>query len=250
MSSAVSNQRRWSAVWLRSVWLVTALWLLVSYGGAAQDPEDALSGGLGELAPTGQVRASSAELSPPLAVTRAEPQTPFFPPGGGLEDLTQPSDGFDAEESLRRMLVALLIVVALICIVVFVLKRFMGGAPMLVDQKLGRVIGRIYLTPKAVLYLVKVGSKVLLIGTTPTAINLIAEMTGEELVAELDRTRTESVTPKVPFASQISQFLSKFGGAQRTDDEEAKLEEYLRDIKGQMAKLNALIGGSENEERE
>jgi flagellar biogenesis protein FliO len=247
----VSSQRRRSAQWLRSMWVVAALWLLFSCGGAAQDPGEPLGADLSEVAPAGQVRASSPELSPPpLANTRAQSQTPFLPLGGGLEDLAPAPDGFNAGDSVRRMLVALLIVVALICVVVFVLKRLMGGAPMLVDQKLGRVIGRIYLTPKAVLYLVRVGGKVLLIGTTPTTINLIAEMTGEELVAELDRTRSESVTPKVPFAGQVSQFLSKFGAAQRIGDEEAKLEEYLRDIKGQMAKLNALIGGSENEERE
>jgi len=244
----VSSQRRWSALWLRSMWLATTLWLLVSYGGVAQELGEPLTAGLGEVAPVGQVRASSSELSPPLSATRGESQTPFLPLGGGLEDLAPAPGGFNALESVRRMLVALLIVVALICIVVFVLKRLIGGAPVLLDQKLGRVVGRIYLSPKAVLYLVKVGSKVLLIGTTPTTINLIAEMTGEDLVAELDRTRSESVSPKIPFATQVSQFLSKFGGAQATGDEEAKLEEYLRDIKDQMAKLNALIGGSEDEE--
>ena len=158
-------------------------------------------------------------------------------------------DWFSARESVWRTFVALLVVLALICLSVFVLKRLIGGAPVFLDQRLGRVIGRIHLSPKAILYLVKVGDKVLVIGTTPTAISLVAEVTDPETVSQMEGTRAvESAAVKAPPGGRMVRFFSKFSGAQRTVDEDVRFEEYLRDIRGQMEKLNALIGGPEDEE--
>ena len=231
-------------------WHVAGLCFVLSLCSAPPAQEESSSAGQNELATGVQAQGSTPELSsPPPETARTEPQSPFAPLVGGAGDLARAPDRDNVGESARRMLVALLLVIALICVAFFVLKRLMGGTPILLDQKLGRVIGRIYLSPKAVLYLVKVGGKVLLIGTTPTTIGLIAEISSDEIVAEMKRTPPESGSARMPFAGHVSQFLSRFSGPQRTGDEEAKLEEYLRDIKGQMAKLSALIGGSEDEEQ-
>jgi len=233
-------------------WQLVALCLVLPHCAAALAQEESSSAGPNKLAIEPRPQESSPELSspPPPASARTETQSPFSPLIAEPADLGLAPDRFNAGESVRKMLVALLVVIAVMCIVVFVLKRLMGSTPVLLDQRLGRVIGRIYLTPKAVLYLVNVGGKVLLIGTTPTSINLIAEVTGDDILPEMERARPESISPRmIPFATHIAQFISKFSGPQRTGDEEAKLEEYLRDIKGQMAKLSALIGGSEDEEQ-
>jgi len=159
-------------------------------------------------------------------------------------------DWLNARESAWKMFVALLVVLALICVSVFVLKRVMGGGPVFLDQKLGRVIGRIHLSPKAVLYLVKIGGKVLVVGTTPTAISLVAEVTDPEIVSQMEGTRrAEPGSVRAPLAGRMGRLFSRFGEeAQPTVDEEVRFEEYLRDIKGQMEKLSALIGGAEDEE--
>jgi flagellar biogenesis protein FliO len=160
------------------------------------------------------------------------------------------ADWLNARESAWKMFVALLIVLALICISVFVLKRVMGGRPVFLDQRLGRVIGRIHLSPKAVLYLVKIGGKVLVVGTTPTAITLVAEVTDPEIVSQMEGTRRAPPgSVRAPFAGRLGRLFSKFGEeAQPTVEEDARFEDYLRDIKGQMEKLSALMGGAEDEE--
>ena len=193
-------------------------------------------------------------LGEPAALPEVGPSDP-----GGLElpsPLTSAPEGqpfagdwLNARESGWRMLVALLLVLALICIMVFVLKRVAGGGPVFLDQRLGRVIGRIPLGPKAILYLVRVGGKILVVGTTPTAISLVAEITDPEIVNQMEGTRAaESGRIKTPFGGRMSRLFSKFSRVERSVDEEVRFEEYLRDIRGQMEKLSALVGGREDEE--
>lgn len=185
-------------------------------------------------------------------ITPSEPDTLQIPSPLTAQPEGEPfgADWLNARESAWKMFVALLIVLALICVSVFVLKRVMGGAPVFLDQRLGRVIGRIHLSPKAVLYLVKIGGKILVVGTTPTAINLVAEVTDPEIVSQMEGTRRAEPGPvRPPFAGRVGRLFSRSGEeAQPTADEEVRFEEYLRDIKGQMEKLSALIGGAEDEE--
>ena len=206
--------------------------------GAAEQPSETLPPDeiLGE--PPTPSEGAQADLQPTSPLT-GEPEV----------DQSFGGDWLNTGESVWRTFVALLVVLALICLSVFVLKRLIGGAPVFLDQRLGRVIGRIHLSPKAILYLVKVGDKVLVIGTTPTAISLVAEVTDPEIVSQMEGTRTvESAAVKALTGGRMVRFFSKFSGAQRTVEEDVRFEEYLRDIRGQMEKLNALIGGPEDEE--
>jgi flagellar biogenesis protein FliO len=157
---------------------------------------------------------------------------------------------FDLLDSVRKMAVALLLVIALLCLAVLLFKRVTKGVPLFLDQRVGRVVGRIYLNPKAILYLVKIADRVLVIGANPTTISLIAEITDPEMVRAMERTHPEPGTARSSFASHFRQFHARFSGVQQAAEEEAKLEEHLRDIKDQMAKLQTLIGGgSGNEEQ-
>ena len=207
--------------------------------GAAEQPSETLPPDeiLGE--PPTPSEGAQADLQPTSPLT-GEPEV----------DQSFGGDWLNTGESVWRTFVALLVVLALICLSVFVLKRLIGGAPVFLDQRLGRVIGRIHLSPKAVLYLVKIGGNVLVVGTTPSAISLVAEVTDPEIVSQMEGTRrAEPGSVRVPFAPRVGRLFSRFGEeAQPTVDEEVRFEEYLRDIKGQMEKLSALIGGAEDEE--
>jgi flagellar biogenesis protein FliO len=206
----------------------------------AAEPDETLTTGemLGEPATLPEIGPSDpGNLQLPSPLTALPAGQPFA------------GDWLNARESGWRMLVGLLLVLALICIMVFALKRIVGGAPVFLDQRLGRVIGRIPLGPKAILYLVRVGGKILVVGTTPTAISLVAEITDPEIVNQMEGTRAaESARIKTPFGGRMGRFFSKSSQAERSVDEEVRFEEYLRDIRGQMEKLSALVGGREDEE--
>jgi flagellar biogenesis protein FliO len=173
-------------------------------------------------------------------------------PDSGLRFLGLRGDGetpeFDLVGSVRRMLVALLLALALICVGVLLFKRISRGAPIFMDQKIGRVVGRIHLNPKTILYLVKIADRILVIGANPTTITLITEIADPDLVKEMELARPEPVATKAPFGGHLRQFHARFSGDQQASKEDAKLEEHLRDIKDQMAKLKTLIGGSDEEE--
>ena len=74
-----------------------------------------------------------------------------------------------------RMILSLLVIIALIYLVVYILKKYsvstsIGGPGII------KVISFSYLRSKEALYLVKVGNKLLLLGVTSNSISLITEL--------------------------------------------------------------------------
>ena len=76
---------------------------------------------------------------------------------------------------MARGFAALLVVVALILGVFAGLRKFGRSSPMFAGVHLGRVIGRVGLTPRASLYFVRTGGRILLLGVTPNTISAVAE---------------------------------------------------------------------------
>ena len=78
-----------------------------------------------------------------------------------------------------RMILSLIVVLALIYLVVYILKRYSyPGAHGQSD--LIKIVSFSYLRTKEMLYIVKVGEKLLLLGVTPNSINLITELEEED----------------------------------------------------------------------
>lgn len=250
--------RSGSCWWLRLAWPVATLCLILLNCSMAQSQEESSSAEPAEVSaipsdegtPVVPTEAPAVEQMPgePPESAPSEPDSQLFPLTDEPEDRPSEADRIPVRETAMRMLIWLLVVIAMICVFVLVLKRVTGGGAVFPDQRLGRVIGRIYLSPKAVLYLVKVGDRVLVIGTTPTTMSLISEISHPEIVGEMERTRPEPGSLGTLSAGRVGRFIAGFGAARQTGEQEVKFEEYLRDIKGQMEKLNALIGGSEDEE--
>jgi len=78
-----------------------------------------------------------------------------------------------------RMIISLLIIIALIYVVVYILKRYSYPTNPGTSELI-KVVSFSYLNPKEMLYLVKVGEKLLLLGVTPNNINLITEFNESE----------------------------------------------------------------------
>lgn len=217
-------------------------------GGEPTEPIGALSSELAPGEPPEPLESTSAKPEqPPPAADWLEREPVLFQAGGEGEALGRTPE-LNFLDSLKKMAVALLIVIALLCFAIWLFKRVTKGVPLFLDQNVGRVIGRIYLSPKAILYIVKIADRILIVGANPTAINLITEIADPVIVKEMERTRLEGRPTRSPFASYMSQFHDRFSGPKQASEEDAKLEEHLRDIKDQMAKLSALIGGTKDEE--
>jgi len=192
-------------------------------------------------------KAAPGTVSEQLPSPSPEVQPQFLQekPQGELPEPTR--EPLNLGSYARKTLVSLLLVIALLCLFFVMLKRITRGFPIFLDQKTGRVIGTIPLGARAALYLVKIANRVLVVGVSPATVTLVTEITDPETVQKLERGRHEGGTARLPFGSYLSQSRAGFSGDQKPTEEEAKLEEHLRDIKDQMAKLSALIGGSEGE---
>jgi len=82
--------------------------------------------------------------------------------------------------TIVKLILALVVVVGLIYLSIFLLKKFSNRTMPNTDQLI-KVIGRSYLTPKQSLYIVKLGAKYSVLGVGENAVNLIKELSPEEI---------------------------------------------------------------------
>jgi flagellar biosynthetic protein FliO len=82
--------------------------------------------------------------------------------------------------TIVKLILALVVVVGLIYLSIYLLKRLSGRNMPYADQLI-KVIGRSYLTPKQSLYVVKLGAKYAVLGVGENTVNLIKELSAEEV---------------------------------------------------------------------
>ena len=78
-----------------------------------------------------------------------------------------------------RGIIGLLVACGGVLVLGYLLRRFGGGSPLLAGPHLGQVLGRVHLSPKASLYFVQSGGRVLVIGVTQNSMARIAEFDAE-----------------------------------------------------------------------
>ena len=106
------------------------------------------------------------------------------------EDFLKAYDGVEEEETpqsvggecinlvsdaVRRMVMGLSVVLALILILYYLVRRFGKNVPALSGYSLGQVVGQVHLTRTATLHYVKSGGRILVIGVNDGGVNLVAE---------------------------------------------------------------------------
>jgi len=102
-----------------------------------------------------------------------------------------PSDiGFDANDArsapwYRTGLGALAVVLALIGVVFVLARRWLPSARIGSDHGIMRVAGRLAISPRQSLVLVRVGKRFVLVGVSPERVNAVCEIADAEEVAEL-----------------------------------------------------------------
>lgn len=142
--------------------------------------------------------------------------------------------GWSPWKSLAQVVAAFAVVLAMMILLNYLLGRFGKKVPILAGANLGAVIGRLYLSPKACLYFVRVKGKVLIVGVTPTSVSAVAELEASEfetapVSAALEAKGTPKAGPSSPAADKFLAQLKTFMGTNpqksgsREDDEIATL---------------------------
>lgn len=112
-----------------------------------------------------------------------------------------------SEVSYIKAFGALLLVLALIVLGGYLLRRFSPKASLLKGLSLADILGRVYLNPRATLYFVKTGGRVLVIGVTPAQINLVAEFDAsafQEVEEKPSETEADAQEKKNSFARLLA----------------------------------------------
>lgn len=96
-------------------------------------------------------------------------------PAPAAESVTVESGEWTPLENALRAVFGLLAALALLFLLGYLAKRFGKHSPLFAGGNLARIMGKVYLSPKASLHFVRTGGKILVVGVTPNAISLVAE---------------------------------------------------------------------------
>jgi flagellar biogenesis protein FliO len=183
-------------------------------GSASASPATAPPPALAAPAPTVSV-PPAVELhqppvaSEPLAAPGAKPTNPSDSPSGAPQrslalpppaTSAEPTNAFHPDNPLKALLAwrpstasmttagsALALVVGLLCLSAWVVKRSLPRSARVLPTDVAEVLGRVPLAGRQVGQLVRVGRKLLLVATTPHGIETLTEITDEEDVQNLLR---------------------------------------------------------------
>jgi len=112
--------------------------------------------------------------------------------------------------SYIEVTIALCVVLGLIVLSLWAVRRFGARTPLLAGGHLGKILGRVHLSPKASLHFVRTGGKVLVIGVTQETVQLVETFDADAFEAAAARTgkatSSEAAgesTPGTPFLDQL-----------------------------------------------
>lgn len=230
-----------------------------------EDPEHM---GLEEVAPPSLTYSDYAGPDP---VLEGEPGPPRLPQTAGERTVAElretgdlagtPVEAGPPEFGLRAILevmMALCIVLGLIVLALLFVRRVTSRAPMLGGLGLGRVIGRVYLSPKASLHFVRAGGKVLVVGVTQENVQHIATFEeslfdglndtpeGTQAAAPLTPDQPSPRTERTPFLAQLREQTARLrqpaapaASARASDPPQGDGE--IQDLRGDIERLQRLL---------
>jgi flagellar biogenesis protein FliO len=112
----------------------------------------------------------------------------------------------------------------------YLLRRFGKNTPLLAGARLGEVLGRVHLTPRASLHYVRSGGRVLVVGVTPNGIHPVAEF-------DADAFAEETAPDAAPVAA--GDFLSQLKSAQAGP--KPPVDEDLGALRSEIQQLQAYL---------
>lgn len=187
-----------------------------------------------------QTNAPAPVAVPAPAAAPAAETAPYFKAHQAVWDQAPPAETATAPKAasatetgwgyyVPRMLMGLFVVCGLILLLAAGLRRFGKNNPMLAGPRLGSILGRIHLSPKASLYYVRTGGKILVIGLTPNGLTPVAELDALTFDAEQESQNAPNEPPAAGFLEQLRASVKQEAPAPKAaDDDLAKLRTDLQ----------------------
>ncbi|GAB4333693.1 MAG: hypothetical protein Kow0099_05570 [Candidatus Abyssubacteria bacterium] len=142
--------------------------------------------------------------------------------------------------AIIRTILSLAVAIALLYATLWLIKKFTGATMGPPSQSSLRVVGRIYLGPKAMVYFLRLADELLVIGVNAGAISLLTTIKDENRIAEIEAALrgTHSAGANLPFSKLFDKSLSKFQSV--IEKEDHGLDDQLRGIDEQISRLKGM----------
>jgi len=148
---------------------------------------------------------------------------------------------------IPRTLMGLCMVCGMILLGGVLFRKYGRNTPLLAGQRLGVVLGKVHLTPKASLHYVKSGGKVIVVGLTQNQLSPVAEFDAEAFESALE---AEAVSPGKAANTAVS-FLDQLRTQVRNETGiSARGDEDLTELRGDLQRLQRYLQESARESNE
>jgi len=161
------------------------------------------------------------------------------PPEESLRGIMQGEPEHESlSQSVLRGVAAMAIVLGLMYFLVWGMKKWGRNTPLLAGSELGQIIGRLHLDRKNVLYFVRTGGKVLVIGLGPAGLANLAEFDAPEFETVQDLLQDKAAQPETtPAAHAFLAQLRESAGAMEEPAPEAREEDEIACLKSDIQRL-------------
>lgn len=167
---------------------------------------------------------------------------------GGETGLARLAGDNGAVEYLWRAIWALCIVVAMILLIFYLVRRFGRRVPIFAGAQLGTILGQVHLSRSSALHFVRAGGRVLVVGVTSDSMSLIAEF-DESTFDPMGGTGKDAAFNADNFLAQLQQSKKSIARQDEPDEEDAGDEE-ISALRGDIHRLQRYLreDSSENQD--
>jgi len=151
-----------------------------------------------------------------------------------------PSGGGGLFGAIVKMAFSLLIVIGLLYATLWAIRRFTGGAVGPSSTDAVRVVGRIYLSPKTVVYFLRLADELLVIGSTGASVSLLKSIEDEEVISriESDLAGAQAQVAGPAFSRLFDKSLARF--QKRPEGSDSSFDHQLRTLNDQISRLKSM----------
>lgn len=142
--------------------------------------------------------------------------------------------------AVARTAFSLVVVLGLLYAILWFLKKVTSRSGTSGANESIRVMGRLYLNPKTVIYFVKLGDELLVVGTNAGNIALLAEIREERRIVQIENALKGSQSPVsgMPFSRFFDKSLLRFQKTLEKDD--LTFDEQIHSLDDRISRLKGL----------
>ncbi len=174
----------------------------------------------------------TADNAPPDSLDQGAGYLPYSDP------VPLGSGGFFG--AIIRAIFSLAIVIGLLYAVLWTIRKFTGGSAGPFSEGAVRLVGRVYLSPKVVIYFLRLADELLIIGTNTGNITLLTTIKDENQIVQIENAVKSVYTSGSgrTFSGFFDKSMSKF---QKTlEKEDSIFDDQLRMLNDQIGRLRGL----------